>query len=55
VETFADKVIDFNRHLAYASGLPEGFEVMNPFLDNPETMRVMEEFYHKYYDGSLSA
>jgi len=52
VETFADKVIDFNRHLAYAGELPEGFEVMNPFLDNPETMRVMEEFYHKYYHDS---
>jgi hypothetical protein len=50
--TFADKVIDFNRHLAYTGELPEGFEVMNPFLDNPETMRVMEEFYHKYYDDS---
>ncbi len=50
--TFADKVIDFNRHLAYTGELPEGFEVMNPFRDNPETMRVMEEFYHKYYDDS---
>lgn len=49
METFADKVIDFNRHLAYTGELPAGFEVMNPFLDNPETMRVMEEFYHKYY------
>lgn len=47
--TFADKVIGFNRHLVYAGNLPESFEVMNPFLDNPETMKVMGEFYHKYY------
>lgn len=47
--TFADKVIGFNRHLAYTGALPEGFQVMNPFLDNPETMKVMEAFYHKYY------
>jgi hypothetical protein len=50
--TFADKVIGFNRHLAYTGALPDGFEVMNPFLDNPETMKVMEEFYHKYYHDS---
>ncbi|MDD2315173.1 MAG: SMUG2 DNA glycosylase family protein [Proteiniphilum sp.] len=47
--TFADKVIGFNRHLAYTGALPEGFQVMNPFLDNPETMEVMEAFYRKYY------
>ncbi|MBK5194687.1 MAG: DUF4918 family protein [Proteiniphilum sp.] len=43
--TFADKVVVFNRHLTYAGALPEGFEVMNPFLDNPETMKVMGDFY----------
>lgn len=47
--TFADKVIGFNRHLVYKGDLPEGFQVMNPFLDNPETMQVMGEFYHRYY------
>jgi len=47
--TFADKVIGFNRHLAYTGELPEGFTVMNPFLDNPETVEVMGAFYHKYY------
>lgn len=50
--TFADKVIGFNRHLAYAGELPEGFEVMNPFLDNPETVEVMGAFYHRYYHDS---
>jgi len=48
--TFADKVIDFNRHLQYMGELPEGFQVMNPYLHNPETMKVMKEFYHKYYN-----
>lgn len=47
--TFADKVIGFNRHLAYTGALPEGFQVLNPFLDNPETIEVMEAFYRKYY------
>ncbi len=47
--TFADKVIDFNRQLQYSGPLPPGFEVMNPYLDNPETLVVMQQFYHKYY------
>ncbi|WP_336665179.1 SMUG2 DNA glycosylase family protein [Elizabethkingia meningoseptica] len=52
METFADKVIDFNRNLKYSGNLPEGFSVLNPYLDNPETMIVMQEFYHKYYNDS---
>lgn len=47
---FADKVIDFNRHLHFSGKLPEDFQVMNPYLDNPETMTVMQAFYHKYYN-----
>ena len=49
MNTFADKVIAFNRNLNYTGDLPEGFRVMNPFLDNPETMEVMQAFYHKFY------
>lgn len=51
-ESFADKVINFNRHLHYLGELPEGFKVMNPYLDNPETIEVMQQFYHKYYNDS---
>lgn len=51
-ETFADKVIAFNRRLKYAGKLPEGFQVMNPYLDNPETLDVMQQFYHKYYNDA---
>lgn len=50
MKTFADKVIEFNKNLQFSEDLPEGFEAMNPYLDNPETMTVMEEFYHKYYN-----
>lgn len=52
-ETFADKVIAFNRGLRYSDPLPEGFHVVNPFVENPETMLVMQEFYRKYYADSL--
>lgn len=49
-KTFGEKVIDFNRHLHYPGKLPLGFQVMNPYVDNPETMEVMQRFYHKYYN-----
>ncbi|MDY0077008.1 MAG: SMUG2 DNA glycosylase family protein [Bacteroidales bacterium] len=51
-KTFGEKVIDFNRQLHYTGKLPEGFQVINPFLDNPETMEVMQAFYHKFYADS---
>lgn len=51
-KTFAEKVIDFNRNLQYTGNLPDGFQVMNPFLENPETMVVMEKFYKKYYSDN---
>lgn len=52
-ETFADKVIKFNRGLQYSGQLPDSFRVLNPYLDNPETMEVMQQFYHKYYNDNL--
>lgn len=51
-KTFAEKVIDFNRNLHYSGSLPDGFQVLNPYLDNPETMEVMQQFYHKYYNDT---
>jgi hypothetical protein len=51
-KTFADKVVQFNKNLEYLGNLPEGFQVLNPYLDNPETMEVMQKFYHKYYSDS---
>ncbi len=50
---FGEKVIDFNRQLHYDGELPPGFKVLNPYLDNPETLLVMEQFYQKFYnDGN---
>ncbi|RXM49863.1 MULTISPECIES: SMUG2 DNA glycosylase family protein [unclassified Chryseobacterium] len=51
-KTFADQVIEFNENLIYSGNLPDGFEVLNPYLDNPETKLVMQKFYHKYYNDS---
>ncbi len=50
MKTVADKIIAFNRQLEYHGGLPQGFRVINPFMENPETMLVMKAFYQKYYN-----
>src|SRR5690606_903452 len=50
--TFAERVTHFNKNLLYNGRLPRGFRVLNPYLDNPETMSVMESFYHKYYNDN---
>lgn len=50
--TFADKVVSFNRNLHYTGKLPQGFHVLNPFFDNPETMQVMQQFYSKFYNDN---
>lgn len=49
---FADRVIYFNRELVFRGNLPYNFQVINPFIDNPETMVVMSRFYHKYYNDN---
>jgi hypothetical protein len=53
VENLADKIIEFNKNLTYNGKLPEDFMVLNPYLDNPETLEVMQRFYHKFYNDSL--
>lgn len=49
-KTFAEEVVEFNRNLLYSGNLPDDFQVLNPYLDNPETMIAMERFYKKYYN-----
>jgi hypothetical protein len=51
-KTYAHNVIDFNRTLDFKGKLPKGFDVLNPYLDNPETMDVMAQFYNKFYNDS---
>ncbi len=51
-KTFADKIISFNKQLNYSGSLPNDFQVLNPYLSNPETLKVMQQFYHKYYNDN---
>ncbi|WLD22792.1 SMUG2 DNA glycosylase family protein [Flavobacterium dauae] len=50
--SFADKIITFNTQLKYEGNLPEGFQVLNPYVNNPETLKVMRQFYYKYYNDN---
>lgn len=51
-KSFGEKVIQFNRTLQYRGNLPPGFRVINPYLDNPETLEVMRRFYQKFYNDT---
>lgn len=46
--TFADHIIEFNKRLCLGFELPEGIEVMNPFL-NPEVEKLSTAFFTKFY------
>src|SRR5690554_1170262 len=48
-EILAEKIINFNQNIQYKGQLPYGFDVLNPYMDHPETMVVMRRFYEKYY------
>lgn len=51
--TIGQRIIAFNKSLQYTGKLPEGFAVLNPYLDNPETLQVMTSFYDKYYNDQV--
>ena len=51
-ETFADKVIAFNKNLHLEARLPEGIRVMNPFTENPEALSTSSAFYRKFYNDN---
>jgi hypothetical protein len=51
--TFAEKVIDFYQQLKINKPLPNGVEVLNPYL-NRETFEVSKKFYLKYYRDNRS-
>ncbi len=50
--TFAQRVINYNHQLQFKVKLPVGFETINPFAHNPETIRVMEAFYQYFYNDN---
>jgi hypothetical protein len=46
--TFSQHILGFFQSLQFPKILPEGIEVMNPYVDK-ETVAVCKSFYNKYY------
>jgi hypothetical protein len=53
MDTFADRVIAFNRNLEFKGELPTGIRIMNPFQEDNTILPVSSAFYRKYYDDHL--
>ena len=51
-KNIGEQVVAFNKQLNYLGDLPDGFDVLKPFFDNPETLMVMTEFYQKFYSDN---
>ena len=50
--TFGERVIDYYGDLQIKANLPQGVEVLNPYLDD-EVMKLCKIFYHKYYNDEI--
>lgn len=50
--TFAEEVISFCNEIEFKGNLPDGISIMNPFRNNPEIIRVISEFYLKFYNDN---
>lgn len=49
--SFADRIIKFNHELKWEGAtLPPGIQIMNPFRESEEVLRISDAFYHKYYN-----
>ena len=54
MNTFADRVIEFNRKVEFRGTLPEGISIMNPFRNGDDYIfEVSSAFYKKFYDDNL--
>ncbi len=50
MKTFAEKIISFNKSIAFNGTLPKGISIMNPFKGNEEAMMISSKFYKKFYN-----
>lgn len=50
--TLADRIITFNDKLDFKGDLPDGYQIINPFIKHPETREVMCQFYQKFYSDN---
>jgi hypothetical protein len=48
-DSFAERIIGFNRCLSFEGDLPHGVQLMNPYRDSDEAAALSESFYRKFY------
>ncbi len=47
--TLADNILQYYQELDFTGELPEGIEIMNPFREDPQIMRIALAFYRRFY------
>jgi Domain of unknown function (DUF4918) len=47
-----EQIIQFNENLKFKGKLPKDIMVMNPFIENPNTLEISRSFYKKFYHDS---
>jgi hypothetical protein len=52
METFAERIIEFNSKLDFNGILPEGIHIMNPFREDNLILPLSSAFYRKYYNDN---
>ncbi len=50
--TFAEKVIRFHQELQLSATLPNNIKVMNPYQNQPEVMKILEEFCTTFFQDN---
>ncbi|HOK25111.1 MAG TPA: DUF4918 family protein [Bacteroidales bacterium] len=50
--SLADRIIAFYRNLDIRETLPPGISIMNPYRKDSRVMKVVEEFYRKFYSDN---
>lgn len=48
--TWANKILNYNRALAYKGKLPRGINIMNPYAESIAALEASDAFYLKYYN-----
>jgi hypothetical protein len=52
MQTFAGKILEFNRGLTFDVRLPKGVQVMHPMKSYEGVEKIMTSFYHKFYEDN---
>ncbi|MFN5620237.1 MAG: uracil-DNA glycosylase family protein [Flavobacteriales bacterium] len=50
MESFAKRIMSFNRQLEITSRLPKGVAVMNPYREHEHALQWSDAFYTRYYN-----